>query len=549
MLIHILKCCACLLNISLRTIEILAISKSSKTKTKGIQKSDTRSSARISKKKKQQEQSPQPQLTSTKLEEKKNSSDPKKGKKNKKDSDSESKPKSQEKWYQSKLSVFSTEADRDDGEMDNPDDNSTATKIFKIDDDDDYNDFESNVDLDTYETESETTSSSEEETIIKSSKKHKRPSTPIKSKRIIKDVSESENGSSSDDLPIQKTPKSKRRQRRPSPITVLSDEGFEKEARSSVTSDDENSPPLTGRRLQRFRSVVSDSDSDSDKPTTNRTPRKARGGDIRAELNDLTDAMLTPTRMRNRPMASKYRIILEKARNKSRSQSMSNSQASNGDNDTPVLDEDIEDSASVSSFVVDNDLLNATNSGGDKNDPIAIEDDNDSNTNTDDDNDTIDDFVVSDEEVDEGMADPVAYLQNSADTRIRDPITELPEEFNLSFARDLSTSFQIYLQFLVHCLVNGGGVPKMDTSTSRYFESARDALEQRLQSTKDSIVGSSAWYAHFLKDLKTYPEISSYSIDSIPGCDACHFADKRTASLADASIWCTIRFQNFRALG
>ncbi|KAJ1671799.1 hypothetical protein EV182_007440, partial [Spiromyces aspiralis] len=110
-------------------------------------------------------------------------------------------------------------------------------------------------------------------------------------------------------------------------------------------------------------------------------------------------------------------------------------------------------------------------------------------------------------------------------------LSEIPEEFNLAYARDLRTSFHIYAQFLVHCHTNLGSVPLMDAATRRYFEKARDALEHRIQSVKDSIVGSSAWHEHFTKDLKKYPELETLPIDDMSGCEACHFADKRTANM------------------
>ncbi|KAJ2772466.1 hypothetical protein IWQ56_001364 [Coemansia nantahalensis] len=103
----------------------------------------------------------------------------------------------------------------------------------------------------------------------------------------------------------------------------------------------------------------------------------------------------------------------------------------------------------------------------------------------------------------------------------------MPEEFS---QLDLPTSFKIYVQYLVYWIANDRSKPELSHDNARYFYLAYIAVARVIDSIEQSLVASSAWVDGFRVDLNRFPEYSATGIASVPGCEACHFRQNRTAT-------------------
>ncbi|KAJ1921424.1 hypothetical protein H4219_000741 [Mycoemilia scoparia] len=430
-----------------------------------------------------------------------------------------------EKRVNATSSFIHSESTRNDGDTEEEDADQNHIKYDIYDDDDDEDD--DDPDLDKYETDE-----SEEEIIPPKRKLNKKQNK----RKIESDVSNDESGNEATARAVKRSSIRNKRNLPPLPKSLHPANVANRTLDNGDNDNDDEVLTQMSKRRQPLRSrsnILDDSDDDA-----GQFGRENNGN----ESDDLSGACLTETRMRSRPKMSKYREIFENARNRIRNQDIPASQSNSIENDTPILDDDIDDSASMSSISGTAKKL-ATLNGQNYNDPIELDSDTGSN-NDDPEDDTakeddieysgseesIGDFIASDDEPVQG--EPTSHAGNingPGSSHFNEMDDAVPEEFSLSFARDLYTSFQIYAQFLIHCHANCGHAPKMDKNTERYFEVAGNYVEQKLQSIKDSVVGSSAWYRHYINDLNKYPALSSTYIKAIPGCDACHFADKRMA--------------------
>ncbi|KAJ2708449.1 hypothetical protein H4R19_004738, partial [Coemansia spiralis] len=103
----------------------------------------------------------------------------------------------------------------------------------------------------------------------------------------------------------------------------------------------------------------------------------------------------------------------------------------------------------------------------------------------------------------------------------------MPEEFS---QLDLPTSFKIYTQYLVYWIANDRTKPELSYENARYFYLAYITVARVVDSIEQSLVASSAWLDDFRVNLNRYPEYAAEGIASVPGCEACHFRQNRTAT-------------------
>ncbi|KAJ2806784.1 hypothetical protein H4R20_001556 [Coemansia guatemalensis] len=115
----------------------------------------------------------------------------------------------------------------------------------------------------------------------------------------------------------------------------------------------------------------------------------------------------------------------------------------------------------------------------------------------------------------------------SGSDRLHSAMVMMPEEFS---QLDLPTSFKTYTQYLVHWICNGRHKPELNSENKRYFYLAYIAVTRVIDSLEQSVVASSAWVEDFCNALYRYPDYTSGSIASVPGCEACHFRQNRTAT-------------------
>ncbi|KAJ1951377.1 hypothetical protein FBU59_000193 [Linderina macrospora] len=136
------------------------------------------------------------------------------------------------------------------------------------------------------------------------------------------------------------------------------------------------------------------------------------------------------------------------------------------------------------------------------------------------------DFIVDDDDDDVSAASRLAG-HRKLDDRVRSAIAQMPEEFN---QLDLPTSFKTYVQYLVHWISNGRKAPVFSDDESRYFYLGYVTVNRALETLEQSLVSSTAWLDGFRHDLSSYPDIAVSRIPGVPGCEACHFRDNRTAT-------------------
>ncbi|KAJ1729581.1 hypothetical protein LPJ61_003453 [Coemansia biformis] len=111
--------------------------------------------------------------------------------------------------------------------------------------------------------------------------------------------------------------------------------------------------------------------------------------------------------------------------------------------------------------------------------------------------------------------------------RLHKTMALMPEEFS---QLDLPTSFRTYVQYLVHWITNGRNKPELSHEDARYFYLAYITVARVVDSIEQSLVASSAWVDGFRSDLHRFPEFAAQGILGIPGCEACHFRQNRTAT-------------------
>ncbi|ORX69988.1 hypothetical protein DL89DRAFT_257279 [Linderina pennispora] len=136
------------------------------------------------------------------------------------------------------------------------------------------------------------------------------------------------------------------------------------------------------------------------------------------------------------------------------------------------------------------------------------------------------DFIVDDDDGDDINANEHA-ARVTLDDRVRDAVAQMPEEFS---QLDLPTSFKTYVQYLVHWICNGRKAPGFSDDESRYFFLGYVTVNRALETLEQSLVSSTAWLDSFRDDLSSYPNIAVSRIAGVPGCEACHFRDNRTAT-------------------
>ncbi|KAJ1804117.1 hypothetical protein LPJ75_005674 [Coemansia sp. RSA 2598] len=165
---------------------------------------------------------------------------------------------------------------------------------------------------------------------------------------------------------------------------------------------------------------------------------------------------------------------------------------------------------------IDDDLADFIVDDDDDSDEVLVEDHNESALGSDSDG------------ADQG-ADKRAHAFSPTFSRDKPQgaLAMMPEEFSQC---DLPTSFKTYVQYLVYWICNYRRRPLMNKKNAKYFFLAYVTVSRVIRSLEQSLVASSAWTEKFSNDLYSFPEYSSTKIPGCPGCDACHFHDKRTAT-------------------
>ncbi|OLY80830.1 hypothetical protein AYI68_g5065 [Smittium mucronatum] len=105
-------------------------------------------------------------------------------------------------------------------------------------------------------------------------------------------------------------------------------------------------------------------------------------------------------------------------------------------------------------------------------------------------------------------------------------------DFGLSFSQDIHTSFNTYIQYMIHAIFNRDIVNTVDFETMKYFENAKNTVDNRISTIRDSLVSSSVWNPQFLIDLKSHPIYELEDEDPIAGCEACTFGTSRTSTFS-----------------
>ncbi|OMJ08232.1 hypothetical protein AYI70_g11676 [Smittium culicis] len=103
-------------------------------------------------------------------------------------------------------------------------------------------------------------------------------------------------------------------------------------------------------------------------------------------------------------------------------------------------------------------------------------------------------------------------------------------DFGISTNRDFQSSFNTYVQYMTHAIFNEDILACVDPKTASYFESAKNTVENRIETIRDSLVSSSVWNPQFLIDLKSFPIYELEFIDPELGCEACNFGISRTST-------------------
>ncbi|OMH83590.1 hypothetical protein AX774_g2893 [Zancudomyces culisetae] len=143
-------------------------------------------------------------------------------------------------------------------------------------------------------------------------------------------------------------------------------------------------------------------------------------------------------------------------------------------------------------------------------------------------------FIVSeDESVSEDdtlyyeRVDNTKRLKNSTDKPI-----DIEAEMRKLRREDFKTSFNTYVQYLVHCLINYKSMEAYDEDTRQYFDQARSVVNKQLSTIRDSLVASAAWIPRFLDDMQTKKVYYAEKIGHIQdaACEVCKLGGHRRAS-------------------
>ncbi|KAJ2784909.1 hypothetical protein H4R18_000834 [Coemansia javaensis] len=150
--------------------------------------------------------------------------------------------------------------------------------------------------------------------------------------------------------------------------------------------------------------------------------------------------------------------------------------------------------------------------------------------------DDLADFIIDDDDDDDnnnGAGSPAgADSEGSAGptlsrARTQGPASLMPEEFS---QLDVPTSFKTYVQYLIYWICNGRRALVVSDEIARYFYLGYITVARVVDSVEQSLVASSAWVDDFRTDMYRFPEFAATPIHGVPGCEACHFRQKRTAT-------------------
>ncbi|GAM17869.1 hypothetical protein SAMD00019534_010440 [Acytostelium subglobosum LB1] len=91
------------------------------------------------------------------------------------------------------------------------------------------------------------------------------------------------------------------------------------------------------------------------------------------------------------------------------------------------------------------------------------------------------------------------------------------------FSKKFTTkeSFDIFLQYIISCILDPDFIQSVMESNDRYFMDALDKIEATVVSRKDILVTSSVWQTDFFQDLKYRPGYTGVRGDGSVRCQSC----------------------------
>jgi len=160
--------------------------------------------------------------------------------------------------------------------------------------------------------------------------------------------------------------------------------------------------------------------------------------------------------------------------------------------------------------------------------PVKFGEENDSERSEEEDvDDSLADFVIEDDEEvksDDGSGEE-STSKKKRKRRAREYSPE-PEIADFTAVKSYSTksAFQIYLQYLISCVLQEDFMASVFTSTKdkNYFSPAITKIQDLVLNRKEYILRSSVWEESFKKNLESFPIFRSWtSTYSIVDCEAC----------------------------